>query len=176
MRRGLALLAALLLAAVASPAAASCMAPPDPPEHLAMADVVFVGTVTRLANGDRDATFAVQEQWKGLPLAAVAIVHGGGTPDPNSFTTVDRTFELGRRYLVAAGTVDGRLSDNACSATQLWSAELATLRPPNAWMPETEPADGGPPLQVLIAIGAVAMVAFGAALAFRRGAASGPSA
>ena len=144
------------------------MMPPGPAEHLAQADVVFVGTVQVLVNQGRTATFAVEEQWHGERLPATVHVHGG-PDDPNSASSVDRSYDAGMRYLVAAYIVEQRLTDNACSATQPWSEELLAFRPADYWVPTSTPADenGGLPLPVfvgLIAVGAVALVGF---VAFR---------
>lgn len=164
-------LASLTFAALQpTPAVASCAEFPPLREHLADADVVFTGTVIGLHNQDRTATFAVTEIWRGPDLLPEVVVHGG-MDDPNTFSSVDRTFELGADYLVASRVVDGELVDNACSATQPWNARLAELRPDDARSPDG--TDGGteeglafPILPVAVGALFVALIA-GSLIAFR---------
>ena len=156
-----------------APAAASCAAPPPIDEHLSTADAVFVGTVHRVANEGRTASVEVHEIWTGPDLPASVVVHGG--PDePGMATSADRHFQAGTQYLFAASARDGRLDDNACTATQPWTDELAGLRPTDARepMPLVEETAGMVPVEVpapllvaLLGASAVALIGF---LAFRR--------
>ncbi|MEO7555803.1 MAG: hypothetical protein ABIV94_04265 [Acidimicrobiales bacterium] len=153
------LLAASVLCTVASTvfvlvsagsAAASCAPPLPTRDAITQADAVVVGTVTATRSHDRVATVAVDEVWKG-EVGNTLEVFGG--PDPeNAATSVDRTYEIGVRYLIVAfepaahgspGAIGGRYEDNACSATQPWSDALKTLRPDDARV--LTPATATPP-------------------------------
>ncbi|MGH8946201.1 MAG: hypothetical protein ACRDVL_08630 [Acidimicrobiia bacterium] len=123
----------LLPAGVAS---ASCMVPPPLEVGLAEADTVFVGTVIDLANQGRTATLEVEEVWKGT-VAEEAVVIGG--PSGNAFTSVDRTFEEGTRYLVVPARGTGSsFEDNACTLTQPFTPEMAGSRPEESHPPTSE--------------------------------------
>ncbi len=151
------------------PAAASC-APPHPIEEaLSGSDSVFVGTVVGLANGNRIATFAVDEVWRGPDLPARTVVRG--SPEENGITSVDRSWEAGGKYLVFAAVVNGDLADNACSNTQIWSDDLAARRPSDARAP-TDSGDsgspGGLPSTLLLAVGMLAAIGLVSVLVFRK--------
>lgn len=157
------------LAAQPAPASASCAMPPETPEHLAAADVVFVGTVQSLGDLNRTATFAVAEQWHGDPLPAMVTVHGG-PGDPMTASSADRRYELGIRYLVAAWWKDGGLTDNACSATRPWSDELAAFRPAGVRVPPPIASEGdvGVPAAVLVGgVVAIGLLLVVSVMAFR---------
>lgn len=161
--------AGLAMALVASPARGSCAAPPGLAEHLASADVVFVGTVVELSNADRTAVVAVEETWTGPALAATITVQGG-PDDPTIASSVDRTFVLGGHYLFAVLSAEGKLWDNICSATREWVPELAAMRPDEVSRPPeaTEPiSEERFPVATLV-VGAVALLLAGVSvLAFR---------
>ena len=135
---------ALLLSA--APASASCVGGVTVLSDLERADLVFVGTVTALSNEDRWATFTIEDLWKGDPLAADVEVRGGPLSPGGGIqagSSVDRSFEPGGRYLLFAYDPavhgyspvwgpDGRFEDNACSATQIYTDDLAQFRPATA--------------------------------------------
>ena len=136
-----ALSAALSAALMSSPgiALADCMAPPPVDVAVKSADIVFVGTVTEVANGNRWATVSVDEIWAGPDLPNPLLIKGG--PDANTATSVDRSFEVGVRYLFfpyvdnggeAAPLQAAGLSDNSCTSTQPMTDEITTLRPADA--------------------------------------------
>ena len=155
----------LLLAAV--PAAASCALPIPIDQALRDSDSVFVGTVEGLANGGRTASFLVDEVWRGPDLPARTAVAGG--PEGSGVTSIDRSWEPGAKYLVFASVVNGKLADNACSNTQIWSDDLAALRPSDA-RPAADPSESttpGLPGPLLIVVGVVAAVGLVSFLAFR---------
>lgn len=159
-------LAALLLPTAAS---GSCMEPPPLKRHIEQAESVFVGTVVDLANDRRTAAVQVSEVWRGPDLPAAVTVHGG--PDePDMMTSVDRFYEGGTTYLFAASLVDGRLTDNSCSATRPWDETLDELRPADARPPVAgEPAakeTSLPGMPLALAAAAVLLIG-GSALAFR---------
>ncbi|GAC1600995.1 MAG: hypothetical protein NVS3B21_28390 [Acidimicrobiales bacterium] len=121
------------------PASASCVAPVPIPDAVTQADVVVVGTVTATRSENRVATIRVEERWKGTVGNTFEVVGGAGTE--RMATSVDRTYEVGRRYLVfaqepaahgAPGTFGGRYEDNNCSSTQPWNENLAQFRPETA--------------------------------------------
>lgn len=147
----------------ASRAGASCFASPTVDGDLARSDLVFVGTVKQLANGDRWATFAIEDLWKGDLEGPEVEVHAGPA-DPgggmSAMSSIDRKYEAGVRYLVFAydptshgymatwGT--SRFEDNNCSATQPYSASLDRFRPATAHRvaaatPATIPSAGPSP-------------------------------
>jgi hypothetical protein len=114
-----------------------------------------VGTVAFTTNRDRTAYFTVDEIWQGPGLAWLTIVHGGPEDDPNSITTVDRTWRLGTRYLVLIGKGNkGELRDNACSFTTPYQSSFDALRP----------ADARPRFGTLLGLAVVALVAGGLAV------------
>jgi hypothetical protein len=162
----LAAIAGMLMSVV--PTAASCLPPVPIDEALRSSDSIFVGTVAGLANQGRTATFAVDEVWRGPDLPARAVVNGG--PEGNTFTSVDRTWEAGAKYLVFASVVDTRLTDNACSNTQIWTDELAVHRPTDARPPSdatdegSETGIGGPLLALILTIALIGIVGY---IAFR---------
>ena len=134
----------MIVAAVgpATPAGASCAGDPSLARAIAAGGPMFVGTVVSTTNGDRWATFAVDEVWSG-DVADVQVVKAGPPPtgDPESFSasSVDRTYQAGVRYLVDASTAPGpfdlkpgELADTNCSATTAWVDADAALRPAGA--------------------------------------------
>jgi len=160
----------LAFAVVPGTAVASCAEFPPLEDHLAQADVVFVGTVVAVTDEQRTALIDVEEIWRGPDLAAQVTVHGGF--EDVGFTSVDRSFEEGVRYLVAASFNEGRLEDNACSATRAWTDDLADLRPEAVGTPQPSPTESddaptGVPLPTLVA-GLAAMLVVGlSVIAFR---------
>jgi hypothetical protein len=126
--RLLAVTAALIAAALPGTAAASCVVPQPLAESVRAADVVIVGTVGATENQGRWATINVEEIWKGPDLPPTAVVRAG--PAGDTFSSVDRTFDAGVRYLFLLGRdAQGGLTDNACSLTTPWEVGLAALRP-----------------------------------------------
>lgn len=166
----LAMLAGL---AAAGPVRASCAAPPGvAPPSFDDVDVVLVGTVLATAEAGRWASVVVDEVWRGPDLPGELLVKGG--EGGNMWTSIDRTYEVGVRYLFALSNGDdGTLRDNACSATTEWTDDLTTLRPADARSPkgETSPDLGGTDLggivPVILAVAVVAAVLLGAGLVAR---------
>jgi hypothetical protein len=161
---GSAVAAAVLMAAslaIAEPVASSCAWLSGQHEAaIQTAEIAFVGTVTGVRSGDRIATLDVEEIWKGPNLSDPIEVYGG-SDDSNQITSVDRTWEVGLRYLVVPA-VDkaGRLRDDACSPTSVYKAEFDALRPPNAHPPQGPPTSG-PPGATPIAAVFLAILVFG---------------
>jgi len=165
-----AVLAFMVVVTAAASVHASCIGPPAMDEQIASADVVFVGTVRALADRDRRATFVVIEQWRGEPLQGIVQVEGG-TGDPNSGSSADRAFVARAKYLVAATLRDGRLYDNACSATAQWEPAFAAFRPADAWTPAPatdETSDLGIGVPLIVALGAGVVILIVGLIAFRQ--------
>ena len=125
--------------AFAEPAAASCAPPLTVTDAITQSDLVVVGTVTSARSRNRIATVAVDEVWKGNAGSTVEVV--GGPQSDNAGSSVDRTYEVGVRYLIVAyepgahgypSVFGGRYEDNNCSVTQPWTDTLAVFRPATA--------------------------------------------
>jgi len=135
-------------------AIASCAGTPSIEDAVRFGDVVVVGSVVKLENDDRWATVQVEERWRGARDVPDTIeVHGG--PEPDASTTTDRTFQL-TRYLFVLTRGDGFYADDACTATRIWTPDLATYRPAGV-----SPAPGVEAGSKVTAIdpGAIALVA-----------------
>lgn len=129
---------------------ASCaMAPPAPGDAVAMqrliasAPVVFVGTVLSASQAGRLAEVHVEQVWNGPDLPQTVEARGGpGASMPNGGSSIDRTYEAGRRYLFFPTNGSPPFDDNQCSATMLYTPDLAryaptTARPTNLPAPST---------------------------------------
>ena len=128
------LLAIAVVTLVDRPALASCAEPPDLESAFAEADIVFIGLVVELSNGDRTAVMEVEDVWKGPQLPLVVTVHGG-PDDPGLATSVDRTFERGT-YVVFPTNSAPPFEDNACTLTQRTTTALDVIKPFTAEPPE----------------------------------------
>ena len=118
---------ALALLSLPAAAAARCVEPAPIAQAVQTADVVLVGTVTAIEQGGRLATVTVTEVWRGPDQPAIVKVRGGPADGP---TSVDRTFEVGARYLFTLIlAANGGLGDNACSSTTTWEPGHAAIRP-----------------------------------------------
>ena len=157
-----------------SPATADCQPAGPIEEALPAAPVIFVGTVTEVDGPI--ATFAVSEVWAG-EVGDFVTVRGlfDGLPPPDggfgaAFSEDDRQWTAGEAYLVVPLVDDGVLRDNQCTATNEWQPELEALRPADARIvgsavtTEAVPV----PVELILVVGAVLLVAAGSVLAFRR--------
>jgi hypothetical protein len=142
-------------------------------ETIKDAELAFVGTVASVANSDRWATVAVAEVWIGPDLPPVVEVRGG--PGPGTASSVDRMFRAGVTYLFVPRLSEGVLSDNSCSMTTEWNADVARLRPASARPPVSPPGldayerfDPAALLLPLALIVGAGVVVFGAALMIRK--------
>ena len=115
----LALGAGLVMIGNADPAYAACAESPDIVEALTEADVVFVGSVYSVSSNDRIAVMEVVEVWKGPDLQAAVGVHGDDPHNPGVGPD-DRTFEVGRTYLVVPENGKPPFQDSLCTATMLY--------------------------------------------------------
>lgn len=123
---------------------ASC-APPRPfPEAIKEAPAVFVGFVAALDGNGRWATVEIREVWTGGELPAQVEVRGGPGGE-NVATSVDRHYELSRRYLFVPYKRNGSVfRDSACSRTTPFRAELNRFRPASAEDPSPTPSPQSP--------------------------------
>jgi hypothetical protein len=89
--------------------------------------------------------------------------------DPQAMSSIDRTYSAGVRYLFAVAVQGDRLSDDACTATREWVAELADVRPATVATPPPLDADPGPgvPATAVAIAGAVLLIGLVSVLAFR---------
>lgn len=136
----LSIVATVALLALPGAALADCMAPPPVEEAAKTAAIVFVGTVTETTNRNSWAAVTVEEVWRGPDLPASVVIKGG--PEGNAATSVDRTFEVGVRYLFFPyGEEDnalpgrGGLADNSCTNTTPWTEDMVALRPADVRQP-----------------------------------------
>jgi len=125
----------VVLALLGSPARAlaSCLQPPPIEAAVNSAEILFVGTVTATSNRDSWATVQIEEIWKGPDQPASVLVKGG--PGGNAATSVDRTFQVGVKYVFFPYLDGATLADNACTSTTPWSDGLLGLRPSDARTP-----------------------------------------
>jgi LPXTG-motif cell wall-anchored protein len=137
-RRIASILLLFLGTAVLAPtdAGASCLADPRTLKQVVRdSKVVFVGTVTSVSNHDRWAVVRIDEVWKGPELPAEVEVRGG--PESETvFTSGNRTFRAGVRYLLFPLGEASPFGDNSCSHTTEWRDDLAAARP-SAALPKT---------------------------------------
>ena len=149
--------------------ACSCLPPGPPAEELARSSAVFAGKVTSFTapgagTDTRTVTFQVSQTWKGAQQGTIVAT----TPRDSAGCGVE--FEVGREYLVYAGTTDGKLSVSLCSRTALLSDAIADVQALGGTMPNTgaeAPFAANMPLFVLIPALGVALVLMGA-FALRR--------
>ncbi len=169
---GPALVAALLIVP-AGAAHASCAEPIPLQQSLDEAAAVFVGTVTGLDFQDRVATVAVDEVWKGEVGASVTVSGGGEisfleqarAEGQEAFTSVDRTYAAGERYLFVPYAVEqGAYMDNQCSNTQVYGSALDEFRPADARIVEPPTSGGGGSDGLWFGLAAAGAVAAGAAI------------
>lgn len=121
------------LVAAPAPAFADCQMAPPIEEAVRTADLVFVGSVTAIADGGRSASVRVEEVWRGGEMPAEVTVLGG--TEPAQPMEDDRTFEAGVRYVFFPFVVDGQLVDSICTATAPWVEGFAAVRPADARTP-----------------------------------------
>ncbi len=166
----LVVLAAVLPTLAPSAASASCaVLPGQTPGSFGGAPVVFVGTVVATSNGDREATVKVESIWRGPDM--LTFVRVVGTPESAAqATSVDRTYQAGKRYLFVPESSSSPFQDNNCTATQLYTSALASQAPANARSPKPG-GDPGPPSWVnsllWIGVGLVILLAAAGVIGWR---------
>ncbi len=84
----------------------------------------------------------VESIWRGANM--LTYVRVIGTPEPGAqATSVDRTYQAGKRYLFVPTNSTSPFEDNTCTDTQPYTAALAAQAPINARAPEPG-GDPGP--------------------------------
>jgi hypothetical protein len=164
--RGSLLGAAVLVAALAGPARASCAGVPPVRRAVREARTAFVGTVTETTNSGRWATVEVAEVWKGdaEPLVEVR----GGPKDPpgpmNVASSTDRHFREGKTYLFLPQAVSERVfRDDICTATTGYREGLERFRPSEILLDDVRTGvadDGGFPVWAAGALAGAALAGF----------------
>jgi hypothetical protein len=96
---------------------------------------MFVGMVVSTSDGGRRARVRVESIWKGGSLPAYVDVSGSQASGPTTATSIDRTFESGRRYLFVPFNDRPPFQDNNCSATQPYTVGVAAYAPSDARAP-----------------------------------------
>jgi hypothetical protein len=124
-------------------------------ERLQEAPVVFVGRVAATENKGRTARVRVEQVWKGGPVADRVTVKGGA--EGNAASSVDRSFEVGVRYLFAPVRDGASFRDNFCTATVEYSGDVARLVPDTVTLPRRS-ASGSSGVAVQAAIALVLVV------------------
>lgn len=128
---------------------------------------VFVGTVVDVRH-DTTARFEVEEVWVGDVGSEVIVL--GGPDEPGMATSVDRTWQVGTKYLVVTHVDGGQLLDNSCSPTQEWDDALESARPATAHAPTGgSTTDDGLPIGLVVAVAVgILVLAVGATAALVR--------
>ena len=139
-------LAALLVPGLAvAPVAADCAVPATIQDAQRTGDILFVGDVVKLENDNRWAKVLIDERWQnadGLP--DTVDVRGG--PEPGVAGSTDRAYTMGR-FLFDVTNFGPYLVDSSCTATTLWSDDLARYRPSN--VAEAPGSSSGSPLDAV---------------------------
>jgi hypothetical protein len=133
--RGVRLIAAAALAIaaalvpVATPSLAADCVPRTIEDAQSTPDIMFVGDIVRLENGDRWAVVLVTERWQGAAGVPDTVNVRGG-PEEGTAMINDRIYTMGR-YLFDVRNFGPYMEDDACSATTPWTEALAQYRPSN---------------------------------------------
>lgn len=158
-------------------AAADCQPAGALEEVVPAAPIVFVGTVTAVVGPA--ARFEVTEVWAGAIEGEVEVrgLTDGDGPDAGfgqGFSEDDRHWEIGTTYLVVPYADGGTLRDNICTATTVWTDELAALRPAevapggSGGEPATEPEAPSVPVTPIVVVALATLVVGISFVAFRR--------
>jgi hypothetical protein len=166
------LLSATAAITLAAPAMAACGLTV---ESVAKAEVVFVGLLTEVGADGNNATFNVEENWRGSELVVGKAVVIDTT---NSLQRLELpppgTPASASRYLVLANTVGGQLhTGDSCEVFPFpWDDSYAAFRPTEAPPPGESPtADAGFPGAVVAVGAALLVLAVVGVVAFSRGSA-----
>lgn len=117
-------------------AIASCGIAPPVPEAIEQARHVFVGEVVELKNDQRTALVEVTDVWKGDVPERVE-VHGGMRlpQDPDTYTSVDSTYELNKTYLFLPSEREEHYFRDICTRTSVMRESFLRFRPQDASSP-----------------------------------------
>jgi hypothetical protein len=171
---GLALVATGLVAMAAPRPASAVMCGDRPPldQVIAKVDAAFVGVVESVVNDDRWAQVRVEDIWRGAVATPSVEVRGG--QEPGVWSSADRTYVAGERYLFVVVVRGGHFVDNSCSSTAPWEPHLMRFRPPGAVLAsalsvESESREPDPGAAILpgLAVVAIGIAVFGLVIAFR---------
>jgi len=147
-----------------------CDASPPIEQRVADAPIVFVGTITTVADDGRLATVDVIRIWRGGPLPRQVEVRGTVATQSKVHTALDRIYAKGATYLfVPTAGATPRFIENQCSSTTPLTRELSALAPPGGGVAPTGEAElttqGRDLSKVLpLAIGGVAFAVLGSLL------------
>ena len=119
MRRIRIILALVGIALVATPTTAHAACDASATARLGSARAVFVGTVTEVSNGSRDAVVEVEWVWKGRGIEETVLVHGTSADEASGLGN-DRSFQVGVKYLIASRTSQQPYVADLCTATRTW--------------------------------------------------------
>lgn len=141
-------------------------------QAIANADAALVGVVETLTNDDRWAQVVVEDIWRGAVVTPSVEVRGG--QEPGVWSSADRTYVAGERYLFVVDVRGGHFVDNYCSSTQPWEPDLMRFRPPGAVLAsaigadaESRDPDAGAIIIPGLAVVAIGVAVFGLVIAFR---------
>jgi hypothetical protein len=162
------LLSATAAMTLAAPALAACGLTA---ESVAKAEVVFVGLLAEVSGDGNNATFQVEEVWRGNGLA---VGLEAGLDTTNSIISLDMPPPgvPPQSYLVLADTVDGQLhTGDSCEIFAFpWDPSYEEFRPAGVPPPGASPtSDAGVPGAVVALGAALLVVAVVGVVAFRRG-------
>ena len=110
-----------------------------------------MGTIQSTSNGDRNATVRVERIWLGPVLPATVEVQSGAQGSGVA-SSADRTWVLNETYLFVLADPEPPFTDEACSATTVYTERVAALEPDGAIEPEGRGGSGGPWLLVAAAL------------------------
>jgi hypothetical protein len=151
-----------LMAGGAGSAQASCAGPPVLSAQLEAATVAFVGTVVATTDGGRQARVRVESIWKGPSLPLYVDVYGSPASGTNAATSVDRTYQVGQKYLFVPVDDQRPFQDNDCTATQPYTTSVAGYAPADPRTPDpraaSDPELPGGSLLPLAILGAILIV------------------
>lgn len=161
-RWSLVVILALSGAAASTPARAACAVTA---EAVAAAPIVFVGTQTASSGDGSSASLRVENVWRGAGLVVGEEVEVDAAPGTFALPPPDAPL---LQYLMLVEERGGRLrtGDNCALFAFPWDPSYAAFRPAGA--PPTSAEDAGIPWQVVVAIGASALLVIAAGFAFRR--------
>jgi len=165
------LLSATAAMTLATPALGACGLTA---ESVAKAEVVFVGLLTGVSPDGNNATFQVQEIWRGSVLV---VGKGVGIDTTNSLQRLELPPPDAppSSYLVLASVVAGQLhTGDSCEIFPFpWDDSYAAFRPAGAPSGESPTTGAGFPAAVVAVGAALLVLAVVGVVAFRRGPARG---
>ncbi|MBT8213155.1 MAG: hypothetical protein KJN71_08415 [Acidimicrobiia bacterium] len=104
-----------------------CPNPADPAVMVQYSPTILVVEAIESREDGIEVTAIVKEKWRGVSLPDEIVIRGDGDPDQPI-----RQFAIGVDYLLFSDEVFSPLPDHGCSATRVFTEELAALRPEKA--------------------------------------------